>query len=216
MIEGESLSDRLAAKKPVELSAIATDLVDNLRMLASLHVIGFGELRGPDAAKNVNWREFCAAAADEGFHTLRTLQIMDHDTIRIAQQIFKHIIHSSSMLLSTLAWGDVSFSNIIVDHGGCFSGLIDFEGTLAVEATLTLGYLYCIASDHELFDKTVRFWPNKFPPVDMQKVHFYSVLRGLRLAKYLEIPLPASTSERTPLPILFPGFLRSIDYLIQH
>ncbi|HOV66529.1 MAG TPA: phosphotransferase, partial [Bacillota bacterium] len=106
-----------------------------------------------------------------------------------------------------LVWGDVSPTNILVDRSGQLMGLLDFEGALAGDVVLNLGY--CFASRYTSeFYRTIRSaWGAPTSDELCTRIELYAVLRGMRITKYAHNRNLPTGQPRMPIEELLPGFV---------
>lgn len=209
-IDGEMLSHYLMRGDQGRSATLAQELADLLAALAQVSFDGFGELSGPATARHGSWTEFVAASWQEGLAALERGRLVDVGVIASIRSIAGRAGLARPVERGQLAWGDISFDNILVDRDGAIAGLIDFESCLSGDPLATLGYAYA-AHGHQPFCEAV-IHASGLSPRDHKSVLFYTVLRGLRLAPYLHKPLPTGHA-RDHLFQIFPAMLPALAQL---
>jgi aminoglycoside phosphotransferase (APT) family kinase protein len=111
-----------------------------------------------------------------------------------------------------LAWGDLSVENILIDSDNEVAGLVDFEGVIAANRLLNLGYSCARYYGSAFFDALRQAWKEPLHENEWHWIHFYCVLRAVRLVQFAGEPLPTGHS-RTVIEDLLPGFQPAIKAL---
>jgi aminoglycoside phosphotransferase (APT) family kinase protein len=111
-----------------------------------------------------------------------------------------------------LAWGDVSPENILVDGDGDLAGLIDFEGVLSADARLTFGYAYARFHGSDFLTQLLETSGRASDARWLRAVRFHAVLRGLRILRHADQPLPTGY-PRMPVTEVLPGFAPALEAL---
>ena len=198
-IAGDSLDRRLHHISMTELERVCLQMSEQLKILSELSVEGYGELLDAKHAGHTSWCDFIAevvAAPISAVSTDRTLLVEARTAL---QSLTKR---PAADVMRSLVWTDISPENIIVDADNRFAGLIDFEGTMALEPEATLGYL-----EARYYETPFHLLCRKVMPIESDRRYlpaFYAVVRALRLQPYLPGALPAGGS-RDPLDKFLPG-----------
>jgi len=197
MLPGWSLDYLIARLSSSQLETVANAVYQQLSILASLDVSGWGDMDSAACATFESWHAFVFSTTDgQGFSNLPGWLVDATETLRF--------IAGTRMAppRSTLVWTDISPENIIVDGKGHFVGLIDFESVMALEPGATLGYLdarYRSTRFHRIFESSF--------PVDQATPHarsIYALIRALRILPHRWKPL-LNGGVRDPLHIVLPG-----------
>jgi aminoglycoside phosphotransferase (APT) family kinase protein len=198
-IAGESLDRRLGALAMPGLERICAQMAAQLAILSTLPVDGFGDLIGVDRAAQPRWQDFVETVVAAPVSAVSTDRALLEEA-RAAMESLKEA--RADDVARSLVWTDISPENIIVDSDDRFAGLIDFEGTMALEPEATLGYLearYCGTPFHRACRALMPVAPER-----RRLPSFYAVVRALRLQPYLQMELPAG-GRREPLDKFLPG-----------
>lgn len=205
MIEGSALSERFSMLTQSDLRRLCADVMECLTALQQVKLAGWGEVVSGWKAASSSWREFVRDSFSEGLEAVRKNRLLPEpllrDVVKIGDSADKFLVGESNHLI----YGDIGLSNIVLDGNDGLAGLIDFEGALAGDPLLTLGYCHAACARHSFFDEFSACWRELRGEIDWGRVHFYSVLRTLRVAKYASEPLPTG-HPRDPLLRIFPGF----------
>ena len=111
-----------------------------------------------------------------------------------------------------LAWGDISPDNIIIDECEQFVGFVDFEGVIASEFDLNLGYLRARYEGTDFYAEMVTVWPTQ--STLLPRVALYTIIRALRLLRHGSKPLPTGR-KRDSFEAFLPGFIPALNELLQ-
>lgn len=209
MVAGETLKSKLDDFNNQEIDAMAGQLIDFIKDLSRLEINGFGDLICAEAAQFMECRKFIAESFALDYEFLKNNQIIPASWCAGLYSVQKSLEDFRFPDTPSLAWGDLSPENIIVDKENNIAGFIDLESMVSCEPLLTLGFFsaryWCTA-----FDKALKIlWMNEY---DMRRMHLYSVLRTVRILKYAQYPLPTGVI-RTPIEILLPGTEHSLNVL---
>lgn len=213
-IEGIPLDERLPFLNQTHLVDIARALVTFLKGFAELEVHGFGELMSATQARYRTWSEFLESnlqRPDTGVarHPLELEGIV---------ALRAHALAADSGLterVPVLAWGDISPENILLDANDRIVGLLDFEGAISADFSLTLGYCFARYWNTPFYGTLRSVWPEceGRPPEAAEEC--YALLRGLRLARYFHLPMPTGCVRQSVENVL-PGFIHILRHLRQH
>jgi aminoglycoside phosphotransferase (APT) family kinase protein len=203
MIQGTPLVNRLSSLSPEALKGIARDIVVRLEVLARIPVLGYGDLMTADRARFHSLGEFCALSFRQGLEAAAQTRLWPRETVETVRAIAGISTQMPENRVA-LTWGDISAENILVGSNNEIAGLVDFEGVIAANPLLNLGYAYARYYRSGFFDALAQAWPE---PLDDQWrwIYFYCVLRAVRLAPFAAEPLPTG-HPRTAIGDLLPGF----------
>jgi aminoglycoside phosphotransferase (APT) family kinase protein len=214
-IEGKMLSECLTALSEPQQKDLARELAGLVYDLQQVELRGFGELSTAETAPDASWLEFVNACCQSGLQALKKHALLDDSQIRELEVVVTRtgrLLHRSK---PQLVWGDISFDNVLVAPSGRVAGLIDFEGCLGGDGLATLGYCFAIHGNQPFCAALNDAWPAPLALDDRQRVFFYAILRGLRLAPYAHQPLPTGY-PRDPLTRIFPGLVPALSMLTRH
>ena len=212
VIEGTTLSEALPHLTASQAQVLASELATCLFELRKVELNGYGELITGDSAADQSWRGFVKRSFESGIESLEQTRLIDSSSLLRLQQLVNTTRDDVDWQSCQLVWGDISFANIIVNSSGHLAGLIDFESSLSGDPLATLGYCFACHGDHPFWETLVHHWPETFDDAARERILLYALLRGLRLAPYLDRPLPTGR-PRDPLFEIFPGVELAINRL---
>ncbi len=213
-VEGVPLDQRLPNLAPRPLTQITQDLLHFLQGLARLPVAGYGDLLSASRASFHTRSEFFAAAISDCQSAL-TRGHPDRETLIRLSSLLQKAGAAMTPEQPVLAWGDVSPENILLDPADRIVGVIDFEGTLAGDFSLTLGYAYARFFQTPFFEALSDVWPKNGHPPAGDHIKIYAALRALRLAPFATGPMPTG-HPRTPLRQVLPGLQYLLEEIKKH
>ena len=214
MIDGAPLSRSYSSLTAESRAEIARTIVTWLETLRQIHVTGYGDLVDGTAALYSSWQDFLHESFAQGIESARRHSLLEPETIDRLQATVPKIRNAKLETPSVLTWGDITTENIIVDDDNRPVGLLDFEGALAGDYLLNLGY--CLARFHQnpFFESLVRAWPVEPAAPQWFRIKLYAILRAMRIVKFAHQPLPTG-HPRMPLERLLPGFAWALDNILQ-
>jgi len=202
LIEGNTLAERLEQLSADRLREVCARLVECFAIMRSVHFEGYGDLRDGTHGHRPSWSAFVETSFREGLVPAVEHRLFDPACLASLTRLESGLESFAKDTASEFNWGDVRAQNILLDQDDRLACLLDFEGGLAGDPLVTLGYGYAVFDDHRLFQGIARIWPDA---IDWRQLYFYAVLRVLRVAKYASSPLPTGES-RSALTSVFPGF----------
>jgi aminoglycoside phosphotransferase (APT) family kinase protein len=203
-LPGTTLRSRFSALSLPTRRRITGQLAEFLFSLGSLGVTGYGELVDSQTGRYDSWAEFMETSLSEGISDAARHGSLPLEVIRQVDSIRASLKCFDPPERPTLAWGDILTNNLLIDKGESLVGIVDFEGTLAAEHALNLGY--CRAAyglSAQLSRYLMEASEGKLEP-DPDRLNLYTVLRGVRVARFAHLPLPTG-HRRRPVVTLFPG-----------
>jgi aminoglycoside phosphotransferase (APT) family kinase protein len=214
MIRGMPLAQRLSSLSSEDLGHIARDVIHRLQGLAQIPVLGYGDLVAADRARFDSLPDFFARSFAQGLKTAEDNRLWPRETIESLRTIAGGPGTSTQENRVALTWGDLSAENILIHPNNEVAGLVDFEGVIAANRLLNLGYAYARYYQSAFFDALARAWPDPLHKSQWHSIYFYCVLRAVRLAQFAAEPLPTGHS-RTTIEDLLPGFRPAISALFE-
>lgn len=211
MLPGQALEERLPVIRPDKLSEIAQRVCAELEAMSQLHCSGYGDLLSADTASFQDWKTFISSAFHAGLHIAKTHGTLPVELADKLAMLERPLHRLTSPASATLTWADVAPSNIIVDEDDRFVGLIDFEGSLAAEMPLNIGYAQARFDGTTFFDALGYFW--EADEEERLRADVYTIIRALRLLRYSHLPLPIGT-KRIEVGVFLPGFAPALDRLL--
>ncbi|GAA4033334.1 hypothetical protein GCM10022409_17050 [Hymenobacter glaciei] len=210
-LQGQPLSSVLNEMPLPVLNEITTQIFKNITVLHGIQFIGFGALIDSSTGANDNWTAFLNNNIKEGIKNISNLNISTNKITKVIEFLheIKFILtqrRTSPMFL----WSDISPENIIINKNK-LSGFIDFDAVMSGDIAMEAGYLYAREMNSVFCDKLLNKYI-KLGAVSFEIIQFYSIIRLLRISKYLSQPLPNGKPRDNPRDI-FPGSFASIDSL---
>lgn len=205
-LAGVSLDSCIDGLSDEQLDRICQDMEEQLARLSCLPVAGFGDLVGPGEGSSPDWRSFVAVAAAGTTDAVATRPYL------AAARDALLAVRPPRRAIATLSWTDISPENVIVDGRCEFVGLIDFEGTLALQPEAHLGY--CAARYIGTRFHDACFKASRIAPEDSHWPAYYAVIRGLRILPYLDMAMPAG-SGRDRLEDFLPGLQPACEEVVR-
>lgn len=212
MIQGTQLAQRLSSLSSEALERIARDIGNRMEKLAEIPVAGYGDLITADRGRFDSFAGFIARSFAEGLEVAEQHRLWPSETIESLREIASASGMRAQGNRVELAWGDLSAENIVVHPNNEVAGLVDFEGVIAANRLLNLGYAFAGYNRSAFFDALARNWPEPLDETRWHSIHFYCILRAVRLARFTGEPLPTG-HPRTTIEDLLPGFLPAIEWL---
>lgn len=214
MICGERLTDKWAELSQWQKNRLVSEIVENLDLLTSIRVSGYGELTTANQARHTSWDEFLGLSVRVGVKAARLHGELPESILRSIERLETEYSEFAHCDNTTIAWSDISPDNIIVNSQGELAGFIDFEGMLSGDRVLTLGYLYARYYETDFAKLILDSYSSVADEPFFRKVYFFAVLRGLRLLPHLDRPLPTGV-QRLPVSQIFPGFAPALQNLLR-
>jgi Ser/Thr protein kinase RdoA (MazF antagonist) len=210
MIKGQSLSDKIGAMAYQELGQIVDQIHHNLLILRELKFDGYGPLATSTKAEFASWGDFLDQSINEGLAYISLFGL----TSTQRKLLNSYVISTRATLrdnkvISEFIWSDISTENIIIEDE--LSGFVDFEGVMSGSTALEMSYLFAKEGSSDFF----KLMYDRYSSVEViqeNELYFYTILRVLRIAKYLSHPLPTG-HPRDSLKDIFPGFSEVISNL---
>jgi aminoglycoside phosphotransferase (APT) family kinase protein len=214
MIKGVPLREALPGLSATQQRALAEQLARCLFELPRIGFEKFGELVSANEGDTLSWRRFVERSFGGGLDALARHHILTARDAAFLAQAVHRASHLDRCRAGQLIWGDISFWNILVSPLGALVGLIDFESCLSGDPLATLGYCFAAHGNEPLCATILDAWPEHLGGDIRDMVLLYALLRGVRLAPYLDAPLPTG-HPRDPLARVFPGFDLALRGLTQ-
>jgi hypothetical protein len=209
MLPGISFAEREAQLSEESISAIAQEIYHQMLLISGLNVAGFGDLNSAGAANCDTWRNFIEHSFFEGLPIALQVGRISKGLAKDLEFIL-HKLDSFKAPESAVAWGDMSPSNIILDRNDRLVGIIDFEGALAAEMALSIGYLKA-GFDGTFFCRSIENIALS-DAIEPTRRDLYVIVRALRILKHGARPLPLGRS-RDPIDKFLPGFFPAVNRL---
>jgi aminoglycoside phosphotransferase (APT) family kinase protein len=203
-IQGIPLDERLPLLGENRLTRIAQELLSFLDEFARLEITGWGDLVNASQARFSTWGEFVEKTFSE-FLSAKGTHLWDKEKLKMIWDSRKEVAFACQEAKPVLAWGDISPENILVDANDNIAGVIDFEGTIAADSLLNLGFCYARYFNTSFFDALWRVWPKSNGAHIDRCLQSYAVLRAVRLARFAGLAMPTGFARQSVDQVL-PGF----------
>ena len=208
-LEGESLA-HVYKSLPIEvISVIVKDVFDNITQVSNFTLNYFGNVCKP-GNKYSAWKDFLEDSIEYGLPYLMKNDQFETATVSRIKRFMKQQLKTINVKVPSLAWSDLSMNNMIILDNR-LSGFIDFEGCIAGDPILPLGYLYLVDGESSFYSALHEYYQEKYE-FSNAIVLFYSFLRLLRIAPFLTEPLPTGL-KRKPVFTYFKGLQDSIRFI---
>ena len=208
-IDGEPLSYLLSSLSMEELHKIAGQIMDNILCISTRQVEKFGFL-SMNEKKYDNWKEFLQNYIDQAGYYLLENKVFDESVIVLLLDFARKQFENINIKSPSFTWCDFSQSNIIIKAGN-LSGFIDFEGCVAGDPLIALGYLFAIEGN-SLFFNAISSNYKKHYSFSYEQILFYAIIRLFRLSKYINNLFPTGI-RRDPLTVFYKGLPIAVDYI---
>lgn len=205
MIPGAPFRGRRASLGRVHSRCVAAEVSSFLAALADVPVRGWGDLSSSGSARFESWRAFLECSFDDGLHAAASHRSLPRELLANLERIRVRLDVIQPPPTPRLAWGDLRTDNVIVSEEGRLAGVVDFEGVVAAEPALNLGYSFAAYGAGGFTSDLARSWSSDGSNLDEARIWLYAVLRGIRIAPYAHMSLPAG-ARRRPVDSAFPGF----------
>jgi aminoglycoside phosphotransferase (APT) family kinase protein len=212
MLPGSSLGASLEDISPAQLQHLCIEIVRELKLLAALPTQGFGDLLNERDAACRSWHEFLYDAFDRGLAVARSEALLEVPLLGAMASIRRQLERFHAPSRSALGWGDLSPGNVIVDTSYRLVGFIDFEGVLAAEMSLGLGYLRARYGHTRFCAAMMRNWPPD--RLEQPFIALYEVVRALRIMRHFQEPLPTGV-PRDPINVTLPNLRTAVIEVIE-
>lgn len=213
-IPGHSLQAHRHLMTRGQLETLARAIAENLELMASHRVSGYGGLITADSADDDTALEFCTRSLSRGIEAAKATGVLSAEVIDQLESLLGSLGERVVALDGALAWGDLALSNILVDEGGRLTGLIDFESCFALDRALSIGYFRAIAPDDELLRLLIEASRSLGCELDERRINLCAVLRAARMARFAHTALPSGVAQR-PVSALLPGAMTALARLIE-
>ncbi|MBU9224075.1 phosphotransferase family protein [Burkholderia multivorans] len=211
-IEGATMAVRLSELDDARRNVLAQDLARHLYRLHELEFDGAGELATGWTARDASWASFVSDSMSAGLLAVRRRQLLEPTVADEIERVMRAGPPALPCVTGRLVWGDINFGNILVEDDGSIAGLIDFEGCLSGDPMATLGYAAAVHGTDPFFVRLAQAWPLTLTEEQTALVDWYALLRALRLAPYVHLPLPTGR-PRDPLISIVPGMIPALRRL---
>jgi aminoglycoside phosphotransferase (APT) family kinase protein len=208
-IQGQTLASRQTQIPRKKLQAIGRSLVDNLYLMATLRLRGFGGLITSDTADDNSAWEFFSRSVARGADNADSSRVLSEDVIYRLRALLDSARREVSAFDGALGWGDLAPSNILIDEDDRLIGLIDFESSFVLDRSLSFGYLRAILPDHPLLKILIDEARTTHFEVSDMRIKLCAALRAARMARFAHRNLPSGHLQRTISSIL-PGGIAAL------
>lgn len=207
-IPGENLQFEKLDRKQQEVFSIS--LVENLKKFSELTSSHFGSVTEHELGYH-NWKAFLHATIREGLASLESADVMSSKEFKNLSNYMHYQLSLNKNWFNGMVWGDVKSENIIVSNGE-LAAILDFESCFFGDPVLSLGYLFAKEGRSPFYISVAKHFKN-FLRFSDEDVYFYSLVRLIRISKYLNSPLPTGKA-RDPVTSYFKGISEALNYII--
>jgi len=213
MIEGQALSDRWRSSPQAARERLVEELVDQIHRLSAIRVVGFGDLEEAKRGRYDSWNAFLQRSLEEGIEAAERHGTISGPLLSDAVIILEHLDSLQVPCTPGVLWGDMSPRNILVDENNQLVGLLDFEGALAGDVVLNLGYCFAEYCFSDFYGAILKAWPNRGSEELATTIELCAVVRGMRLVKHAHKGYLPAGEARTPVEDYLPGFVTAATNL---
>lgn len=203
-LEGDTLNE-WQPRPGQSRASVVRELAALLDEAGTIAVRGHGELVSATQARFDGWHAFMRSSFDVGIAAAREHATLPGALIADLAAIRGTLRDLRAPATHGLAWADIREEHVIVGIDGRIAGLVDFEGALGAEPALNLGYCRAWYGERGLARELADAWSAAGHEEDPRRVSLYAVLRGVRIAAFAHLPLPAGRA-RQPVYETLRGF----------
>jgi aminoglycoside phosphotransferase (APT) family kinase protein len=211
MIPGTTLQERIEKGVQTEFGLVCPEIVAQLQLLGEIRMEGYGDVLNGTRAASPTWIEFMQKSFAAGLSAAIARHLLTPAHVDAITVIRKCLDVFAAPESARLAWGDFSPENVIVDQRGQLAGFVDFEGVVAADFDLSLGYLRARYAASHFYSAMVRHWPSRCP--GEPRTALYALVRALRLLPHSGEPLPVGC-EREPIEVFLPDIGSAVDEVL--
>ena len=196
-VEGKMLTDVYDGMSATKKDTICAEIIQNYLYISQMPCNGYGEMLGYQQftyQSMSDWFRRVIENAEKWMVQYGTEDLFNRSILETFRE--KTAIIKSQ--IPVLVWSDFSMDNIIVDEDGHLAGFVDFEGLMAIDSTLGIGYMQAHENNSDFSRRIIdQIHVNK------EIVDFYALLRYLALLPQAYKNLPNGT-KRQPIESYLP------------
>lgn len=194
-LPGQSLTEVYADLTTEEKDSLCKEIVANYKKIAEISCDKFGALEETGSFSSNSWNEFLLSEISKA---TRIFQDKQNIILKMISMGLSDYAKFFKVDTGQLVWSDFSTDNIIVKDGHLV-GFIDFEGLLAGDSLLGLGYLLAHEQKSDFVNRILTHYGVDGKSKDLD---FYAVFRYIRQTPYLESALPNGTQRDSAFAFL--------------
>jgi len=196
-LQGETLTDVYSQLDDMQKENVCREIVENYKKIANIETEGYGRITDYHQYSCDSWNVFLNDEIQRASFVFKKQK--DKPKCEYCKGL-KDFADSISLDRGHIVWSDFSTDNIIITNDGHLVGFVDFEGLMAGDPLLGLGYLTAHERGDDFVERILRIYGLNGKE---RQVDFYSALRYLRLIPYKDMNLPNGTT-RTSLEYFIP------------
>lgn len=200
---------------------LCRDIIENYNKISSIILTSYGFLKDENSFSHSSWKEFIKDSINDALAIFK--KEGNKAKITIGEGLLKYS-EKLNVNEAHLVWSDFSADNIIVSDDGQLAGFVDFEGLMAGDSLLGIGYLMAHETKCDFVSRIIRL---SGVEAKQEQMDFYAVIRYCRLLPYVKQDLP-NGERRMPIETFLPyaaikmlnfskhkGFNLSLSYLLK-
>ena len=191
-LPGSALGEVYAQLTEDQKESLCKDIVTNYNKIASVTLDSYGYVKAGNRFSHSSWNAFIKDSINGALALFK--KEGNKAKIAIGEGLLKYS-EKLSVKESHLVWSDFSADNIIVTEDGQLSGFIDFEGLMAGDPLLGLGYFIAHETKNDFASRIIRL---SGVGEKQELLDFYAVIRYCRLLPYVKDDLP-NGEKRMPI-----------------
>lgn len=191
-LPGSTLGEVYSQLTEDQKENLCKEIVNNYNKIASISLTSYGIVKAGNSFSHSSWKEFIKDSINDALSLFQ--KEGNKAKIAIGEGLLEYS-EKQDVNEAHLVWSDFSVDNIIVNADGKLAGFIDFEGLMAGDSLLGLGYLIAHEKKSDFVSRIIRLSRVE----DKQEIiDFYSVIRFCRLLPYAKNNLP-NGERRMPI-----------------
>lgn len=210
-IDGQAANQIWLELTPTQKTHVLSEAFALSSKLNLVKIPGFGEIC-PEKWRGefITEHDFIQSTIETGIYYLKINRQLSNKEIEAISEINKVVPSFLKNYSPGLVWTDADLSNIICKNNN-FSGIVDFEGTLAGSFIMNLGYAYAASPVSDIYLHASN--QLKLSASEYRLVWLYAILRGTRLAKYSSTRCLPTGATRQNLSDFLRGLIPAINNL---
>lgn len=191
-LSGSTLGEVYGRLTEDQKESLCKDIVTNYNTMVSIPLTSYGFVKAGNSFSHSSWIEFIKDSINDALVIFK--KEGNKAKIAIGEGLLKYS-EKLNVNEAHLVWSDFSANNIIVSADGQLAGFIDFEGLMAGDPLLGLGYLIAHETKCDFVSRIIRL---SGVEEKQEQIDFYAVIRYCRLLPYVKQDLP-NGERRMPI-----------------
>lgn len=184
-LNGNSLSKQRKNISNVDFFYLSKEIQKNFNIISSINLNPAGDTLDFNSYSDNNWKNFLLRECEASFDFMNKNNLIKPVTINKLNKYINNEIKKIKGNYYSLVWADFDPSNIIIDNHNKLAGFVDFESVLSGDPAYAIG---CYVAKYGYDEFILDFIKNLDLKFDL--INFYSIIRYLRLIKYVKHSLP--------------------------